>query len=369
MADRFRRSDVILHSIDTRGIRTNVDASEGLQRTSNDSLYMLAGATGGSAFANSNDLGSNFDRLMRREEVVYVLAFHAPASEAGKFHNLSVKLSGVQGGRVVHRTGYEEAGGEDAVERVLTVAEVMVNDVPQNDLRVAALVTPFADQVPVVLEVDGSDLIAASSRGTADAEIFVYAFDEDGVVRDSLAQQLSIELAKAGSRLRAGGLKYYGTLALPPGRYAVRSLVRVGETKKMGFVRTDVLVPAASDLAVSQPHFIDDAKSGLLVRGKSHAPEAPYPFEIHGEPFIPALRPAQGSRRFAVFVANFPAGGLAFEFQPEATLLSRETVPGAARLVFELKAVQPEPEWLNVTVRKPGADVVRTASVPLTADP
>jgi len=366
MSDRFRRSDVILHAIDTRGVRTNVDASEGLQQTNNDSLYVLASATGGSAFANTNDLASNFDRLLRREEVVYVLSFRAPASQAGKFHELKVRLAGVDGARVFHRSGYHETGDETAAERALSVAEILINDIPQNDLRVSALATPFPDQVPVVIEVSGSDLIAAALAGTATAEIFVYAFGEDGVVRDSLAQRLSIDLAKAGPRLLAGGLKYYGTLALPPGNYAIRSLVRVNETRKMGFARVDLLVPAASELAVSQPHFFDEARAGILVPGKSHAPQgARYPFEVNGEQFIPALRPPVGSRRFAMFVANAPADDLTFEVSPEARLIGRESGPDGARLLFEINPVELQPEWLTVTVRKTGSHVVRTSQVSL----
>ena len=373
MTQRFRRSDVVLHAIDTRGVRTHVDAREGFVKETNDSLHVLASATGGTVFQNTNDLTANFDRLLRREEVVYVLAFRAPASEAGKYHELSVKVSGVEGARVTHRPGYHETGDETGVERTLSVAEILINDIPQTDLRVAATAMPFpataeVSQVPVIVEVSGTDIVAAALAGEATADIFVYAFAEDGVVRDSLAQRLEIDLAKAGPRLLAGGLRYYGTLALPPGRYAVRSFVRVNETRKTGFVRTDLLVPAASELVVSQPLFFDVERPGIVVRGKSHAPDgAPNPFEIGGEAFAPTLRPPHGARRFAIFVANAAAEQLTFAVAPAAKVVSTESVPGMVRLLFEIEPVEPQPQWLTVTVRTNGSDRSRTASASLVA--
>ena len=68
-----------------------------------------------------------------------------------------------------------------------------MNDIPQDGIRVAALAAPFPTdrqnaQVPVILEIAGRDLIAASRNDVATTEIFIYAFDEDGLVRDQLFQ-------------------------------------------------------------------------------------------------------------------------------------------------------------------------------------
>ena len=44
---------------------------------------------------------------------------------------------------------------------------------------------------------------------------------------------------KVGDKLKTTGLKYYATLSLPPGKYAVKSLVRSVETDHRGYARTD----------------------------------------------------------------------------------------------------------------------------------
>src|SRR5436190_11677742 len=78
MAEACRRSDVILHAVDIKGIRTDVDARTGFQQKSNEGLYVLANASGGSVFKNANNLSSDFDRVIKHHEVSYVLAFNAP---------------------------------------------------------------------------------------------------------------------------------------------------------------------------------------------------------------------------------------------------------------------------------------------------
>ena len=168
MADLCRRSDVVLHAVDIKGVRSDVDAQSGIGHKSNEGLYILANPTGGTVLKNANSIQADFDRFLKRQEVVYVLAFQAPASEPGKFHNLKVKLVDVPAGRVSARAGYYEAGRESAPERSLSTAEIIVNDIPQNAVRFTPLVAPFPTtgenaQVPVVLEINGSDILQSVS--------------------------------------------------------------------------------------------------------------------------------------------------------------------------------------------------------------
>ena len=66
--------------------------SSGSNFNSNAGLFTISRPTGGEVFQNSNDLKNNFDRMLRAQEVVYVLAFQAPSGNSGKFHDLKVKL-------------------------------------------------------------------------------------------------------------------------------------------------------------------------------------------------------------------------------------------------------------------------------------
>ena len=200
-------------AIDIQGVRVQNDES-GSNLNSNAGLFTISRPTGGEVFQNSNDLKNNFGRMLHAQEVVYVLAFQGPSGNSGKYHDLKVKLVNVQGGaRASNRAGYYEGGGETPQERTLSNAEVIVNDIPQNDVHVHALSAAFPMggnnlQVPVILELDGNDLTKDVRGGSTRVEFYVYAFDSEGVVRDRQLLTLDLKqvLIKTGelhSKVRA----------------------------------------------------------------------------------------------------------------------------------------------------------------------
>lgn len=320
MARAFRGSDVQLHAVDIKGVRVQNDLQSGSKINSNEGLYLVANPTGGAVFQNSNDLNSDIERMLRQQEVVYVLGFQAPTAEKGKFHDLKVRVSGVPGARVQHRAGYWENAGENPLERILSNAEIVLNDIAQTEIGVASLAIPFPTgnnaQVPVIVEINGNDLIRDVKTSPIAVEVYVYAFDDEGIVRDRMFQRITIDPGKAGDRLRQTGIKYYTTLSLPEGKYAVKTLVRVPHNERKGFSRSDIVVPQATDVAVSPPMFMEDPGQWVMVRGPSHEAEASYPFQINGEPFIPSVsvRVKSGQPRdFAVFVYNATPDEMAWE--------------------------------------------------------
>jgi len=374
MAEMAKRSDVILYAVDVKGLRGSMEAASGHEIKSNEGLHLLANATGGVVFQNSNALAADFEKVVKHEEVSYVLAFNAPTSAPGKFHKLNVKLVNVpNGARAVSRTGYYETGGENQTERTLSNAEIVLNDIPQDAVHVAALAAPFATsgpnaQVPVIVEINGNDLLAAAKNNVVTADIFVYAFDEEGIVRDSMVKRIPIDTTKVAEKLKSAGVKYYITLALPEGKYAIRTLVRVAETDAKGFARTDLTVPHAGDVALSPPIFIDaDASKWMMLKGDSHdKTNAAYPFEVNGDVFVPgAARVKAGQpRKFVVFVGNATPDDLTVDTNPKATVISQLKSAGGSKLVFEL-AGAPSASTLNVTVKKKGSTAEQMSSVPL----
>jgi VWFA-related protein len=368
MAQAFRASDVVLHAIDIQGVRVQNDVASGSNINSNAGLFTIARPTGGEVFQNSNDLKNNFSRMLRAQEVVYVLAFQAPWGNSGKFHDLKVKLVNANG-RVNYRAGYYENGGETSTERALTTAEIIVNDIPQDDVHVAAFAAPFPAgggnyQVPIILDIKGSDLTKESRGNMAAAEVFVYAFDDEGVVRDRLYQHLTFDMKKVGERLKSG-VRYYGTLVLPPGSYAIKSLVRTGEpdkkgdNEKRGYARTNVIVPHAGTVAVLPPIPIDDQPKWLLVKGADRGGIGAYPFELNGQNFIPS---ATASNKVALIVYGAAPNELTWETTPKTKLLGTIPIPGGTKLVLQLDDPA-DASTLQVTVHKKGVAEAQTSSV------
>jgi VWFA-related protein len=383
MARMFRGSDVVLHAVDIQGVRVQNTIAEGSVINSNDALHLLSNPTGGEVFENSNDVNADLAQILRRQEVVYVVGFHAPASNRGKFHQIKVKVSGAPGAQVFHRAGYYDSGALTPLERSLTAAEIILNDIPQSDLRIAALAAPFATRknavVPIVVDISGPDLMKSAKNGSVAAEVYVYAFDDEGIARDRMFQRVSLDISKVGERLRDTGVKYMATLSLPPGRYALKTLVRTADDRK-GYARTDVEVHGFDDVALLPPLFIDDPSRWVLVRGGTHAADAPYPFHFNGEPFVPSASVAvqKGeARRFAVFVANAAAGELSWEATVTDPLGRAQS--GAPSLVKELQAaemtkllfdfapgdLQSGAATFDMTVRKKGSSDTRKSSVAL----
>jgi VWFA-related protein len=373
LTDAAKRSDVILDAVDIHGLRSNLDPRKGVSPQSNEGLHLLADSTGGRVFQNSNDLSSDFGRILKSQEVVYILGFQAPVQQPGKFHALNVRVTNVPGARVSARTGYYEPGGENRIERSLTNAEVVLNDIPQEAIHVAALAAAFPTtgpkaQVPVILEVNGPDLIAAGTGSQSSTlGIFIYAFEETGVVDDSIYQRATLDLTKLGGSLK-NGVKYYATLSLPPGHYAIKSLVTLGETGKRGFARNDVVVPNGNDFAVSQPLFFEEPGHWLMLKGGSHdRTNAAYPFAVAGKPFIPSagVRIRSGEpRTFAIFVQNAAPDDLSVVTTPRATMAAKGTGSNGSLFVFRLDSVEPKDAAMNVTVQKRGGES-QTTSVPI----
>lgn len=372
MAEEFKRSDVVLHAVDIQGLRVQNDTRSGSLVNSNEGLFLLSSSTGGTVFRNSNDISGEFDRLTRQHEVVYVLGFHAPRGRAGEFHDLRLRLVDVPNARAHYRGGYYDPGDETPLQRSLTNAEIIVNDIPQDGVAMDALAMAFptggADsQVPVMLELPGSSLLAAAGEDSATLDFFVYAFDPEGTVRGTIHQRVGLEIDKLAGRLRESGVRFYGTMRLPSGRYALKCLVRVLETEARGFRRIDIDVPVPGDVAVVRPIFFDDPGSWIMIKG-GEDPKVPYPFVLDGESFVPAarasLRPGE-PRLFTVFVYNSDPEEISWQIRPEATLVSTSAGEDVTKYLFALERVPPGATELDVVVRRKGSQEERRVTVPI----
>ena len=381
-----RASDVVLHAVDIQGVRVENSIQQGAVVNSNAGLFLLSRAGGGEVFHNSNDLTADLDHMLRDQDVVYVLGFQPPVTSPGKFHALKVKVKDVPGARLSYRTGYFERGGESPIERQLSSAQIILNDIPQSDIGVSALAAPFPTsgkpQVPVILEINGSDLIENTKASIINVEIYLYAFDDEGLVRDRMFQTVTVDMTKLAQKLRQSGIKYYGTLSLPAGKYAIRSLVRVRETDRKGFTHVDVNVPAADDVAVLPPFFIEEPGKWLMVKGGSHdATNSGYPFNINGDPFIPSASVTMSSgerRQFALFVYNATPEELAWETSVSGSngdahrvspnLLQEIHGEDVTKMMFQYAPEERDDgsSRLDVTVHKKGSSDERKVSVPMT---
>lgn len=372
MADNFRTSDAILEAVDVK-LATAVAANTG--------LFLLTRPTGGEVFRDSSDLHADFDRTLRQRNFVYVLDFHVPDSSPDTFHSVSVRLvNAPDGARITHAPGYFERGRDTPVERALTNAQVIVNDIPENELRLNVLAVAFPPnaagkpaQVPVIIDINGADLIRETGATIGGADVFVYAFDAAGVVRDRLFDRLTLEVAKVGEKVRQNGVRYYGTLMLPPGSYAVKAFVRTGDpdrgaenaVERRGFGRVNVTVPGEGQIAILPPIPIDDDGKWLVLLA-NRSENAHDLFEYGGKTFSPTATAnlSGGPRKIALFIFGAHPKELTFETRPATKVLGVTEGSGATKVVLQLDRANGASS-LDVTVFKKGIAAGQHTSVPL----
>ncbi len=333
MLDQFKRADCVIQAVDIGGLRTAGVAGGGgaPAGVGKEALFYIANETGGELFEDANNLGRQLETLLERTSVTYLLTFErSDLPENGAYHRLRVKASLPAGARISHRAGYyapRPFAELDPLEKNLLAAEGIASAAPRRELDLDLLVAPFRASpdlayVPVIIEIGGAGLLAGQTSERLGIEIYAYVSDAEGQMRDFFTQQVGLALGTGREAIKKTGVKYYGHLALPPGSYRVRVLVRNAETGRTGVESVPLVVPAfnSQEPQLLPPMFAEAPGSWVLVRQRQAQEERSviYPFTLKGEPYIPSARPAlESNARAQVFLVgyNFGPGDLAVQGQ------------------------------------------------------
>jgi VWFA-related protein len=310
IVDAATRSGVVLYALDTRGLVADVpggDASfrgpgvlaapgarASLQSRGNEalkqSLNALAEDTGGFLVQNTNDLGAGLGRILRDNEVYYLLAYEPtnPARD-GKFRKLQMRLAGRPDLRVRTRTGYfapndrrppPEETPEARRERELGQALSSLFPLDGVPMRMSAdfIDLPPAGPQAVVrarLDVSGVPFEPRADRYEADVEIAVAVYDEKGDLVGSVSgERAQLSLTEDSyRRALAQGLTLQRTVPLPPGRYQVRIAAREATRSLLGSAHAWVEIPdvASRPLTLSSVFLLADSGEGTQAAGLDDA--------------------------------------------------------------------------------------------------
>ena len=301
MLREFVKADATIQTVDIGGLAAGA-TEVGRQARTEDSLFMMAEETGGEFYNNFNNLNAAMGKMLERTSVTYVLAIQPQdLGKDGEYHRLKVKLkNGPKGARVLHRPGYfaPKAYTEmNPVERqMLGAADIL--GTPGGPVGTHVLATPFADAtnssyVPILVEVEGTDLLTSTKQPKLPLELYVYALTAQGDIQDFFVQSLTFDLEKVRPTLEQTGFKYFGYFDLPPGLYDIRVLARNGITGDTGVATHRIRVPQAdgSEAVLLPPLFPEPPGKWLLGRDQSQQGQYPYPFMLQDNPYIPAVRP------------------------------------------------------------------------------
>jgi VWFA-related protein len=384
MIQEFRRADCMIQAVDIGGLRAAAGGGGDLgveRKGGRESLFQLAHDTGGDLYENFNDLSAAMGKMLERTGVTYVLTIQPEAAPDGMYHPLRVELKGApRGARVVHRPGWfapRPFAQRSRYEKMLTTAGQVLVGQEGGTIRASMLAAPMPSSeegqadVPLVVEVEGAGLLNNQQGTDLPAEIYIYAMDAKGSVRDYIAQTLVLDLGKVEGTLRQGGLKFYGHLELPPGSYKARVLVRNGRTGEYGLKVVPIEVPEMTQAGpMLLPPFFPEPQGQWLLTREAPRPDrrdVPLPFRLDDQPFLPAATPVLDDgreARFSMLGYNLGQGDLQVRSEVQTadghpaergalTLTGRRTEPAGAErleLTFKPAALQPGEYLLKVTV-------------------
>ena len=265
------RAHVAIYPIDIRGLQAVVpggDARQGSGRgqamfsgrgvaqqfsrlaESQDTLTSLAGDTGGRAFTDTNDFAGAFTRVQRDMSAYYLLGYSSTNSaKDGRFRRVQVRVKR-DGLRVEARAGYYAArdfAHTNRGDRETQLQEQLFAAVSATDLPVLVRGGFFrlaADRyyVPISVAVPGSALPVPAGKDKATLDVLGMIRDEQGRPVGRIRQ--TMDLAGGGSAaLESRQVLYQSGVTLPPGRFAIKVVVRENTNGTVGSFEAPIVVP------------------------------------------------------------------------------------------------------------------------------
>lgn len=238
----YRAAGVILNGLDIRppivpaggAISTEVGGRARMPSAlASGFLYTLALDTGGI-------VTSSLAQMQQRSRLTYVLGFRPPAGSTSD--SIRVRVKGVPAlTDVRYRKSYRLGAEQKAGDEGLFLADTILNDIPQNGvtLDLAVKGTSVAARIP------GVELLSYPSDKPLSLEVFFYVFDDANRPFAWHTLQIAVDLEQGREFLSANPYTLRQDLALAPGRYVVKVLVRIAGTERVGFQRAELLVPAS----------------------------------------------------------------------------------------------------------------------------
>lgn len=236
LAASFTSAGVFLDSINVAGVPEALD----LNPARDESLFAMSERTGGEVVHNDNDLTRAMTHLAERQQIVYLLGFHAKPT-GRKVNAVTVKLRGVDAS-IHYRPSYTSEIGVASNSDPLRLADILANDIPQTGVNLALSATAADGRATVDVGVRAPELFALVDAPRIAAETFIYVYSGPSVVA-SAVKKVDIDRSTAQAKLADGALHVVNAFKLPSGAYAAKVLWRMEGTDLLGFARQDFVIP------------------------------------------------------------------------------------------------------------------------------
>ena len=354
-------------------------------QASQDTLYALAGDTGGKALFDNNDLDHGIVLAQDAISDYYLLGYYATnTAKNGHFRRVKVSLAQNLEAKLNYREGYfadKEFSKFTTVDKERQLEDALMLEDPITELSIAMEIDHFQLNraeyfVPIVVKIPGREL-ALAKRGGAEHTLIDFVGEIKDLVGGStvsnVRDNVNIKLSDAtAAELAHRPIEYDTGFTLLPGKYMIKFLARDDETGRIGTYETTFIIPnlnkedkrvsissvvlssqrvelnqALFDAAKAKDRQKEDSVNPLVQDGKKLIPSVTRVFSTAREIYVyfqaykqsafsqPPAVPAGNPPLFA-FVTLYREGKQVFETQPIAIAPNPASRLGTMPLSFNL---------------------------------
>ncbi len=222
---------------------------------SQDTLYALAGDTGGKAIFDYNDLTKGIAQAEQAVSNYYILGYYTSnAVQDGKFRRIHISLNTQIPANLEYRQGYY-AGKQfkkfNAADKERQLEDALMLPDPITELTIAMEIDYFQLNraeyfVPIVVKIPGRELALAKHGGAEHTLIdFIGEIKDDyGTTVTNLRDRVNVKLSdRTANELAKVPIEYDTGFTLLPGKYTMKFLARDDETGRIGTYQTTFVIP------------------------------------------------------------------------------------------------------------------------------
>ena len=353
---------------------------------SQDTLYALAGDTGGKAQFDSNDLEHGIVEAQDAISDYYLIGYYATnTAKNGHFRRVKVALTDNLEAKLSYREGYfadKEFNKFTAIDKERQLEDALMLEDPITELSIAMEIDHFQLNraeyfVPIIVKIPGREL-ALAKRGGAEHTLIDFVGEIKDLVggntisnvRDNVNIKLSGSTAAELAHLP---IEYDTGFTLLPGKYMIKFLARDDETGRIGTYETTFTIPnlnkelkrvpissvvlssqrlelnqALYDAAKSKDRQKEDAVNPLVEEGKKLVPSVTRVFSTSRQMYVylqaykqpvaieAAISVKPQPQPLFAFVTLYSAGSKVFETPPTAIVPNAASRLGTMPLSFSL---------------------------------
>jgi VWFA-related protein len=352
--DEAIRSGVSFWPIDARGLVAQAplgDATQGSpgnaamysgtaamavttrMQQSQDTLFALAGDTGGKALLDYNDLTRGIVQAQQSTTSYYIIGYYTTNTTLdGRFRKIKMSVKPELASNLDYRQGYyagKQFGAFTAADKDRQLEDALMLGDPVTELTIAMEINYFQLNraeyfVPVVVKIPGKELALAKKGGAQHTliDFLLEVKDEAGnnATVQNLRDNVNIKLSDAtAAELAKRPIEYDAGFTLLPGKFSIKFLARDDETGRIGTFQTSFVIPnlnkEATRVAISsvvlsgQRADLKDAIYNAAKQKERAKEEAANPLVLNGQKLIPSVtRVFSKSRDLFVYLQAYEQG-------------------------------------------------------------